>query len=121
MKSMTASTAAMASPTGGPDDRGGDGRTDPAGAAARPRRGGGSRSGGTGPRSDRSWTLQVAAMEYTWLYDYRHGIAIKEIAARANVTVGRVRFGVERAKAQESQLSGRDVIQELKSGRLDDI
>jgi hypothetical protein len=54
-----------------------------------------------GLRSDRTLTLAMAASEYIWLYDNRHGVSIEEIAAREGVSVGRVRYGVKRAGAQE--------------------
>src|SRR5207245_1092841 len=69
---------------------------------------------GTGPRSDRTLTLAAAAREYIWLYDYRHGVGFQEIAARDGVSVGRVRYGVERARAQDKELS-RDVTSEQAS------
>jgi hypothetical protein len=59
---------------------------------------------GTGPRSDRTLTLATAASEYIWLYDLRHGLSIPEIAIRAGVSVGRVRYGVKRALAQEKPI-----------------
>ena len=71
----------------------------------------GSRAGWTGegtgrsarskPKASRELTLEIAAMEYVWLWDRRHGISIEAIAAREGVNVGRVRFGVTRARAQE--------------------
>jgi len=59
---------------------------------------------GTGPRSDRTLTLSTAAAEYIWLYDLRHGLSIPEIAIRAGVSIGRVRYGVKRALAQEKPI-----------------
>lgn len=75
----------------------------------------------TGPRSDRSLTLEVAAMEYIWLYDSRHGVSIQEIAARAGVSVDRVRFGVGRAKALESKHSMRELSEDLRVRRPDEL
>ncbi len=46
-------------------------------------------------------TLEIAAKEYVWLWDRRHGISIEAIAAREDLSTGRVRFGVARARAQE--------------------
>jgi hypothetical protein len=70
----------------------------------------------TTPRFDRALTLAVAAREYIWLYDYRHGIGFDEIAAREDVSVIRVRFGVERARAQERNLSKDTLIEDLNPG-----
>jgi hypothetical protein len=53
------------------------------------------------PRMVREMTLEIAAMEYVWLWDRRHGSSIQLIAAREGVSVGRVRFGLARARAQE--------------------
>lgn len=63
------------------------------------------RRAGTGPRSDRTLTLATAAAEYVWMYDHRHGLSYREIAIREGVSVGRVRFGVKRARAQETPAS----------------
>lgn len=60
-------------------------------------------------------------MEYIWLYDSRHGVGIQEIAARAGVSVGRVRFGLERAQALESKPSMRELSEDLKSSGPDDL
>ncbi len=56
---------------------------------------------GAGPRSERTLTLATAAREYIWLYDLRHGVGIKEIAAREKLSVGRVRFGLARARGMD--------------------
>jgi len=53
------------------------------------------------PRMSREITLEIAAREYVWLWDHRHGISVEAIAAREDVSTGRVRFGVARARAQE--------------------
>jgi len=53
------------------------------------------------PRMSREITLEIAAKEYVWLWDRRHGISIEAIAAREGMSIGRVRFGVARARAQE--------------------
>jgi hypothetical protein len=75
----------------------------------------------TGPRTERALTLAVAAMEYIWLYDHRHGIGLEEIAARNHVSVGRVRFGVQRAAAQDSKLSKDELVEDLKPSRAGDL
>jgi hypothetical protein len=80
-----------------------------------------SRRSATGPRTDRTLTLAIAAMEYIWLYDRRHGVSYEAIAARENVSVDRVKFGVTRSRAQESRLSKQDLIEDLKPGRLGDL
>ncbi len=49
----------------------------------------------------RGWSLEIAAREYVWLWDERHGQSVREIAAREGVTISRVRFGLRRARAQE--------------------
>ena len=69
----------------------------------------------TGPRSDRTLTLATAAAEYIWLYDLRHGLSIHEIAVRAGVSIGRVRYGVKRARAQEKPISSIAVIEQSSS------
>ncbi len=51
--------------------------------------------------SNRGLTLAVAAREYIWLWDHRHGISTEMIASREGVSVRRVQFGLSRAKAQE--------------------
>jgi len=53
------------------------------------------------PRMTREITLEIAAKEYVWLWDRRHGIGVETIAAREGVSAGRVRYGVARARAQE--------------------
>ncbi len=56
---------------------------------------------GTRRFSIRGLTLAVAAREYVWLWDHRHGISTEMIASRAGVSVRRVQFGLSRAQAQE--------------------
>ncbi len=53
------------------------------------------------PRTSREMTLEIAAKEYVWLWDRRHGSSLAAIAAREGVSIGRVRFGLARARAQE--------------------
>jgi hypothetical protein len=52
-------------------------------------------------RMSRELTLKTAAREYVWLYDYRHGVSLGEIASRDRISVQRIAFGVGRARAQE--------------------
>jgi hypothetical protein len=69
----------------------------------RTRRGQADRHVGSSHRSDRSMSLATAAREYIWLYDLRHGVGIKQTAAREGLSVGRVRYGVARARALEKK------------------
>ncbi len=48
-------------------------------------------------RFSRDLSLQAAAREYTWLLDSRAGVTDREIARRERSTIGRVRFGRQRA------------------------
>jgi hypothetical protein len=89
---------------------------EPRGCDSRSKRGKPARCLGIGPRSDRTLTLATTASEYIWLYDNRHGVSIKEIAAHAGVSVGRVRYGVKRAGAQERDDS-QDALSEQSSLR----
>jgi hypothetical protein len=52
-------------------------------------------------RTSREMTLAIAAREYVWLWDSRHGLSREEIASREGVSVRRVQLGLERARAQE--------------------
>ena len=70
---------------------------------------------------DRTLTLEVAAREWMWLYDHRHGMSLAEIAGYEGLSIERVQFGVERSEAHERKASKDDLIECLKSGRLDDI
>ncbi len=58
---------------------------------------------GAAPRTERALTLATAAREYIWLYDLRHGVGIREIAAREKLSVGRVRFGLARARGMDKR------------------
>ena len=71
--------------------------------------------------TERVLTLEVAARDYIWLYDFRRGTSAKEIAAREGVSFRQVRDGLERARAMENKASKDDLIESLKVGRLDDI
>ena len=59
----------------------------------------------TAPGYDRTLTLAVAAREYIWLYDRRHGVGIDEIAAREGLSAGRVKYGLKRARAMDKKPS----------------
>jgi hypothetical protein len=113
MRPTTASRGDAALPTAGRNARE---RED-----SRARRRGDAGRQATGPRTERALTLAVAAMEYIWLYDHRHGMGVQEIAARHNVSVGRVRFGLQRAAALDSKLSKDELIEGLKPGRSGDV
>ena len=90
--STTATTIASEGRTGGAADRDGpgrredlrDGREDSIGCVGR------------GPRPGRPLSLAVAARDYIWLYDLRHGIDDIKIADRDGVPVRLVRRGIER-------------------------
>lgn len=71
--------------------------------------------------SSRTLTLEVAAREWMWLYDYRHGMSLAEIAGYEGLSIERVWFGVERSAAYESKHSKDDLIESLKSARVDDL
>ena len=60
-------------------------------------------------RLTRTMTLEIAAREYVWLWEVRHGLQTKAIAAREGVSIGRVRFGVARAGAQEKSAPGQNI------------
>jgi hypothetical protein len=54
-------------------------------------------------RTSRAMTLAVAAKEYIWLWDKRHGISANEIATRAGLSIRRVREGIKNAEEQEKR------------------
>jgi hypothetical protein len=56
---------------------------------------------GAARRPIQAMSLAVAAREYIWLWDKRHGMSTEEIAARAGRSVLRVEIGIERARAHE--------------------
>src|SRR5262249_56446605 len=66
-------------------------------------------------------TLEVAAQDYVWLYDYRHGVGHRAIATRDGVGVRQVREGIERARALERNCSKDNPIESLKAGLLGDL
>lgn len=71
--------------------------------------------------SGRRYTLELAARDYIWLYDVRHGIGDRDIAIRERVSIRQVREGVERARQMERTLTRDHVISDLKSGRQVDM
>jgi hypothetical protein len=71
--------------------------------------------------SDPAWTLEVAARDYIWLYDLRHGVGPREIAARGKVSVRQVREGLERARMLERNRLRATPVEMLKSGSMDDL
>jgi hypothetical protein len=52
-------------------------------------------------RTSRQFTLSIAAREYVWWWDFRHGMSAEAIARREGVNLRRIRFGVARAQAQQ--------------------
>ena len=46
-------------------------------------------------------TLAVAAKEYVWLWDVRHGLSTNTIAIRERISLRRVELGVARADAHD--------------------
>jgi hypothetical protein len=76
---------------------------------------------GPGRKSDGGMTLAVAAKEYIWLYDFRHGMNEREIAAHNGTTVRQVRKGIKRARALDTKLTKESLVEELRTGRLGDV
>ncbi|MHB1556506.1 MAG: hypothetical protein ACYC61_03380 [Isosphaeraceae bacterium] len=66
---------------------------------------------------DRSLSLESAAQEYVWLYDFRRGIACQKIAEEYGLTVREVRDGIERARKLEARCSRDGWLSDLQSGR----
>lgn len=121
MKPTTASTADAVVPTGGRMGHREDRRDPRRRAESRSVTGETSRGAVAGTSTAGAWTLEVAARDYIWLYDFRHGVGLSEIAAREGVTVRQVREGLERARALDRNRSKDNPIESLKSSRLDDI
>jgi hypothetical protein len=94
---------------------------------SRPRRGSrnrrkeASRDRRTEALSGRTLTLKVAAREWMWLYDYRHGMSLEEIAGYEGLSVERILQGVRRLEALEGRRSKDDLLGNFKSGRLDGV
>jgi hypothetical protein len=65
------------------------------------RGGAGGRNLKPGLKTRREICLEIAAREYVWLWDRRHGSSLAAIASREDVSISRVRFGLARARAQE--------------------
>lgn len=72
-----------------------------------------------GPEQEMS--LESAARDYVWLYDLRHGVSPRAIAARSGVSVRLVREGIERARALENRCPKDNPTDGLKPGRQDDL
>lgn len=70
-------------------------------------------------RTSHVCSLKVAARDYIWLYDVRHGVHPHEIASREGVSVRQVREGLERARSLECHRSQDDPSESLKAGRID--
>ncbi len=52
--------------------------------------------------TSRRFTLAVAAQEYVWWWDFRHGVSAEAIAKRDGVSERRVRFGVRALKGSSA-------------------
>ncbi len=78
------------------------------------------RSASTDQRA-RAMSLEVAARDYVWLYDFRHGMGPREIAAREGVNVRQVREALERARALESSRSRETPTESARPGRPEDL
>jgi hypothetical protein len=70
--------------------------------------------------SGEALTLKVAARDLMWLYDNKHGMSFEEIAGYERLPVQRVIEGVMRAEALQRQRSSDELVEDFKSGRLDD-
>jgi hypothetical protein len=77
--------------------------------------------GATRPGAEQGLTLEAAARDYVWLYDYRHGVGHRKIATHAGVSIRQVREGIERARAIERDCLKESPIESLKAGRAGDI
>ncbi len=66
---------------------------------------------------DNSLSLEAAAQEYVWLYDFRRGIACQKIAEEYGLTVRDVRDGIERARKLEARCSRDEWLSDFQSGR----
>jgi hypothetical protein len=121
MMPTIASTNANALPTEGRNGLEGDHRDSCQRAESRsvPRKT--SRRVASGPSTDQSLTLEVAAKDYIWLYDFRRGIGCSKIAAVEGVNVRQVQEGIERARKLERKGSKDALIEDLKPGGLGDI
>jgi hypothetical protein len=118
MTPTTASTTSDDTPTGG--------RTGGPEDIEAPRRRGISRRRGedsirrigAGPGPERAMSLAVAARDYVWLYDFRHGVGIREIAAREGLGVRSVQQGINRARALDAKFTKDDLVEDLKPAHL---
>ncbi len=121
MMPTIASTNANALPSEGRNDLEGDHRDSCQRAESRsvPRKT--SHRVASGPSTDQSLTLEVAAKDYIWLYDFRRGIGCSKIAALEGVNVRQVQEGIERARKLERKCSKDALIEDLKPGGLGDI
>jgi hypothetical protein len=60
-------------------------------------------------RLSRRMNSETSVRESFWLWDSRHGVNANEIATCQGVSIGRVQFGLARARRQESRWFLRDV------------
>jgi hypothetical protein len=121
MMPTIASTNATALPSGGRNDLEGDHRDSCQRAESRsvPRKS--SHRVASGPGTDQSLTLEVAARDYIWMYDFRRGIGYGKIAALEGVTVRQVQEGIERARKLERKCSKDALIEDLRPGGPGDL
>lgn len=121
MMPTIANTNATALPSKGRNDQEGDLRDSCQPAEFRSVPGKTSHRIASGFSTDQSLTLEVAARDYIWLYDFRRGIGYGKIAALEGVTVRQVQEGIERARKMERKCSKDALIEDLKPGALGDL
>lgn len=121
MKPTIASTATTSLPDAGRIGTREDGEGSHRQSGRPTEQGDGNRSGRPGPKGKRPLTLAVAAQEYVWLYDSRHGTSCQIIANRDRVSVHQVRRGIKRAAALEAKFAKDDLTEQIKPGRWGDV
>ncbi len=68
-----------------------------------------------------SLTLEVAARNYVWLYDFRRGIGCQKIAIQEGITAREVRDGIEQALLLDKGFSRDMVLADLQPGHGTDL
>ena len=121
MNPTIASSADSVVPTGAQIGHGVDRRERRSGGDSLKTSGGVSRPAVAEPEPEREMSLEIAARDYVWLYDLRHGMSPRAIATRSGVSVRQVREGIERARALENRCSKDNLTDGLKPGRQDDL
>lgn len=76
---------------------------------------------GNGVDDERAWTLDMAARDYIWWYDVRHGIDIQTIANRDGVTHKYVKTAIERARKLERNRPEKEACDDYLASGLDDL